>query len=124
MIPSLRLVDDHAERTVRYSGTADDLAPGHTEYDFPMRPSELLLTYNGHNGSSWLIDRVDVVGCRPRADDTVNLASRAVQRFHVTVDPFTVTTEFGVHAPPWLRAFVWHHQDPDTVDHPDGGRTI
>ncbi|MFE2640167.1 hypothetical protein ACFXKF_36385 [Streptomyces scopuliridis] len=121
---SLRLVDDHAERIVRYSGTADDPAPEHSEYDFPMRPSELLLTYTRRNGSSWLLDRVDVVGCRPRANGTVNPASRAVQRFHVTIAPFTVTTEFGVHAPPWLRAFVWHHQNPDAVDQPDGGRTV
>ncbi|MEV6421821.1 hypothetical protein [Streptomyces sp. NPDC051662] len=121
---TLDLVDDFATRVVRYTGTADDLAPGHTDYNFPMRPSELLLAYTRRNGSSWLLDRVDVVGCRPRADDTVNPASRAIQRFHVTIDPFTVTTEFGVHAPPWLRAFVWHHQDPDAVDQSDGGRTV
>ncbi|WP_274036612.1 hypothetical protein [Streptomyces sp. MMBL 11-1] len=117
------LVDDFATRVLRFTATADDLAPGHTDYDFPMRPSELLLAYTRRAGTPWVLDYVDVAGCRPRADNTVNPASRAVQRFHVTFEPFTVTTEFGVHAPPWLRGFVWRRRDPDAVDQSDGEQT-
>ncbi|MER0477005.1 hypothetical protein ABR737_01300 [Streptomyces sp. Edi2] len=110
---SLNLVDDCAERILRYTGTADDLAPGHTDYDFPMRPAELLLTYTRRDLGAWLLDSVDVIGHRPRADGTVNGGSRSRQRYHVGIDPFIVTTEFGVHAPPWLRGFAWSHRDPD-----------
>ncbi|MFI1530912.1 hypothetical protein [Streptomyces griseus] len=124
MSHNFAVADDSAMRVLRYTGTADDLAPGHTDFDFPMRPSELLLAYTRRAGAPWMLDYVDVVGCRPRADNTVNPASRAVQRFHATFEPFTVTTEFGVHAPPWLRGFIWHRRDPDAVDQSGRVQTV
>ncbi|GLF98267.1 hypothetical protein [Streptomyces yaizuensis] len=120
---ALNRVDDSAERILRYSARAGDLASEHTGHDVPMLLSHVQLVYTRRNGSPWVLDRVDVTGYRSRTDASTGPVSRATQRFHVSLDPFTVTTEFGVHAPPWLRGFTWNHRDPDAVDQPDGART-